>query len=66
MKDGETRQAILKLYELGYGYRRIARTLHVSRWFVGKVVRGQSAEIPVSKRTSKSGSTIEIVSSKEI
>jgi len=54
MKDGETRQAILKLHELGYGYRRIARTLHVSRWFVGKVVRSQSAEIPVSKRTSKS------------
>jgi len=53
MKDAETRQAILKLHELGYGYRKIARTVRVSRWFVGEVVNSQSGEMPESNRGSK-------------
>ncbi|MBN2029611.1 transposase [bacterium] len=53
MKDVETRQAILKLNELGYGYRKIARTLRVSRWLVREVVNSQNGELPESKRASK-------------
>jgi transposase len=53
MKDEETRHAILKMHELGHGYRKIARTLRVSRWFVGEVIQNGSARIPDSMRRSK-------------
>jgi len=53
LKDEETRRAILKLHDLGYGYRKIARTLRVSRWLVGEVVKNNTPEPPASSRLSK-------------
>ena len=53
MKDEKVRQLILKLHELGYGYRMIARTLRVSRWLVSEVVKANTPELPDSTRVSK-------------
>lgn len=53
MKDKGTRQAILEMYKLGYGHRKIAQTLRVSRWLVREVVNSQSADLPESKRASE-------------
>lgn len=59
MKDEKARQSILTLHELGYGHRKIARLLRVSRWLVSKVVQSQTSDPPDSGRASKADEHID-------
>jgi transposase len=51
MLDESTRQAILRLHDKGYGTRRIARTLGISRGAVKDVLSGGTQQVPALART---------------
>src|SRR5579863_6216265 len=53
MLDQSTREAILRLHDKGYGTRRIARTLGISRGAVKEVLADGSAEVPSPPRVEK-------------
>src|SRR5262249_4280205 len=53
MLDQSTREAILRLHDKGYGTRRIARTLGISRGAVKEVLEDGSGRVPSPSRTEK-------------
>jgi len=53
MLDQSTREAIQRLHDKGYGTRRIARTLGISRGAVKEVLADGSAEVPSPPRAEK-------------
>ena len=55
MLDEYTRSAVLRLSELGYGARRIAHILSVSRHAVHGVLRGGRAEESALEQCREAG-----------
>lgn len=53
MLDQTIRTTILKLHEAGHGTRAIARTLHISRNVVKRVIGSRAAEPPPFARGDK-------------
>ena len=53
MLDHETRTAILKLHATGFGTRKIARALKISRGAVKSVLESNSPEVPEIERGEK-------------
>ncbi|MFQ5866332.1 MAG: helix-turn-helix domain-containing protein, partial [bacterium] len=61
MLDTETRLSILRLTKEGYGSKKIADTLGISRNSVRKVIRSGTGEVPKIERPRILESNIKLV-----